>query len=253
MSTFKCALMGFPPSDVMSFMTFFRLTATLGVSFSHTPVESDADILIVDASDRDAVRKICQPGFGAKALFVGDAAPTPQWPVVSRPFRLTKVLQVLQDLAGDNSKPTPNLAAAARPVPQRPARGATALVIDDSPIAQKATCMKLERFGLEVTIAASGEEALVLLLEHEFSIVFIDVMMDGLDGYQTCKLIKQRRYAGPSPVAVMLTSRGGTLDKIRGSLAGCDAYLTKPVEEQELIRVLLKHQLISQTAAPASH
>jgi two-component system, cell cycle response regulator len=66
--------------------------------------------------------------------------------------------------------------------------------------------------------------------------------MEGLDGYQTCRAIKQRKYAeGKPPVVVMLTSRGGTIDKIRGTLAGCDAYLTKPLNERDLIAVLAKH------------
>jgi two-component system, cell cycle response regulator len=68
------------------------------------------------------------------------------------------------------------------------------------------------------------------------------VMMEGLDGYQTCRAIKQRKYSdGKPPVVVMLTSRGGTIDKIRGTLAGCDAYLTKPLNERDLIAVLAKH------------
>jgi DNA-binding response OmpR family regulator len=67
-------------------------------------------------------------------------------------------------------------------------------------------------------------------------------MMEGLDGYQTCRAIKQRKYSdGKPPVVVMLTSRGGTIDKIRGTLAGCDAYLTKPLNERDLIAVLAKH------------
>ena len=67
-------------------------------------------------------------------------------------------------------------------------------------------------------------------------------MMDGLDGYQTCRAIKQRKdpLARP-PVVVMLTSRGGSIDKIRGGLAGCDGFLTKPLNEVELLKILSKH------------
>ena len=250
MSTLKCALMGLPPPEVESFQTFFKLTASLGVSFMHTPHQSEADIFIVDASDTAAVNHIRHPAFNAKALLVGDSVPDSRWPVLSRPFRLTKVLQILQELGADTSKPAySQMAPAARIVQERP-KGNVALVIDDSEIAQKATRMKLERFGVGVKSAASGEEALLMLRDHAFAIVFIDVMMEGLDGYQTCKLIKQRKYAGgQSPAAVMLTSRGGTIDKIRGSLAGCDAYLTKPVDDQDLMRVLVKQQVIVQPTA----
>ena len=76
--------------------------------------------------------------------------------------------------------------------------------------------------------------------------MFLDVMMAGLDGYQTCRAIKQNKGKRPTiPVVVMLTSRGGTIDKIRGSMSGCDAYLTKPLNEQQLGMVLTQHAATS--------
>jgi hypothetical protein len=101
MSTLACALVGLPPSDVEFFQTFFRLTATFGVSFTHTARECDADIFIVDASDSVAVDRLLQPVFNAPVLFVGDASPDPRWPALPRPFSLMKVLQLLQELAAN--------------------------------------------------------------------------------------------------------------------------------------------------------
>jgi two-component system, cell cycle response regulator len=116
------------------------------------------------------------------------------------------------------------------------------LVVDDSDIALKFMRNRLSRFGFHADLASSGEEALGKLSTKPFKFVFLDVMMEGLDGYQTCRAIKQRKYPdGKPPVVVMLTSRGGTIDKIRGTLAGCDAYLTKPLNERDLIAVLAKH------------
>jgi two-component system, cell cycle response regulator len=116
------------------------------------------------------------------------------------------------------------------------------LVVDDSDIALKFMQNRLSRFGFRAQLARSGEEALARINVQPFKFVFLDVMMEGLDGYQTCRAIKQRKYAeGKPPVIVMLTSRGGTIDKIRGTLAGCDAYLTKPLNEGELVKVLAKH------------
>ena len=116
------------------------------------------------------------------------------------------------------------------------------LVVDDSDIALKFMQNRLSRYGFRVQLVRSGEEALSNLGNHPFKFVFLDVMMEGLDGYQTCRAIKQRKYPdGKPPVVVMLTSRGGTIDKIRGTLAGCDAYLTKPLNESELVGVLAKH------------
>ena len=115
------------------------------------------------------------------------------------------------------------------------------LVVDDSDIALKFMQKLLTRFGFRAELARSGEEALARTSKKSYRFVFIDVMMDGMDGYQTCRAIKQRRYTdGKAPVVVMLTSRGASLDKMRGSLAGCDAYLTKPLEENALLQTLSK-------------
>ncbi len=116
------------------------------------------------------------------------------------------------------------------------------MVVDDSDIALKFMRNRLSRFGFHADLVNSGEEALGKMNTRPYKFVFLDVMMEGLDGYQTCRAIKQRKYSdGKPPVVVMLTSRGGTIDKIRGTLAGCDAYLTKPLNERDLIAVLAKH------------
>ncbi len=116
------------------------------------------------------------------------------------------------------------------------------LVVDDSDIALKFMRNRLTRFGFRTDLINSGQEALGRLNVRHYKFVFLDVMMEGLDGYQTCRAIKQRKYTeGKPPVVVMLTSRGGTIDKIRGTLAGCDAYLTKPLNERDLIAILAKH------------
>jgi CheY-like chemotaxis protein len=133
---------------------------------------------------------------------------------------------------------------------QKPAAAATlakqalgkVLVVDDSDVALKFMQNRLRQFGYEGQMARSGEEALALVAEADFKFVFMDVMMSGLDGYQTCKAIKQNKARkGAAPVVVMLTSRGGTIDKIRGTMAGCDAYLTKPLNEKHLVTILVKH------------
>ena len=116
------------------------------------------------------------------------------------------------------------------------------LVVDDSDIALKFMQNRLTRYGFRAELVKSGEEALTRVATESYKFVFLDVMMEGLDGYQTCRAIKQRKYTtARAPIVVMLTSRGGSIDKIRGGLAGCDAYLTKPLNEAELLKVLSKH------------
>lgn len=122
------------------------------------------------------------------------------------------------------------------------------LVVDDSDVARRFIQTRLKRFGFKVHLARSGEEALERLHERQFEFVFLDVMMEGMDGYTACKAIK-RATPPPgrqTPVVVMLTSKASAIDRIRGTLAGCDAYLTKPLIEDELVRVISTHDAVFQ-------
>jgi two-component system, cell cycle response regulator len=116
------------------------------------------------------------------------------------------------------------------------------LVVDDSDVALKFMQSRLQSLGYAGQLARSGEEALAMVASYDFKFVFLDVMMAGLDGYQTCRAIKQYKSRnGQAPVVIMLTSRGGTIDKIRGTMAGCDGYLTKPLNERLLAELLKRH------------
>ena len=114
------------------------------------------------------------------------------------------------------------------------------LVVDDSEVAQRFMANCLGLFGYDVHRAFSGEEALSRVAAEPYAFVFMDVNMPGIDGYQACKLIKKRPYpvGRSAPVVVMLTSRGGVIDKVRGTLSYCDAYLTKPLQLDALVRIL---------------
>lgn len=121
------------------------------------------------------------------------------------------------------------------------ATSGTVLIVDDSDIALKYMQNRLRHFGYESDMARSGDEALAMVSSKSYQFVFLDVMMQGLDGYQVCRAIKNNKARrGPVPIVVMLTSRGGTIDKIRGTMAGCDAYMTKPLNEKQLTTVLAK-------------
>jgi two-component system cell cycle response regulator len=116
------------------------------------------------------------------------------------------------------------------------------LVVDHSDTALKFMQNRLARYGFRAELAKSGEEALVRIATGTYKFVFLEVAMGSIDGYQICRAIKQQKYTSSKPpVVVMLTSRSGSADKIRGGLAGCDAYLTKPLNEAELLKVLSKY------------
>lgn len=117
------------------------------------------------------------------------------------------------------------------------------LVVDDSPVARQFLQTRLQRLGYRVQTAASGEDALDLLDHRWFPIVFLDVALGGpgsIDGLQVCRHVKARAaQPGGAPTAVVLATGASTSsDRVRGSLAGCDAYLAKPLMEREFIAAL---------------
>ena len=113
------------------------------------------------------------------------------------------------------------------------------MVVDDSPAVREFMRSRLEPFAFRVDYAGSGEEAIGLTASKQYTCIFLDVVMPGIDGYQVCKMIKSRKTIRPTAV-VMLTSKSSPFDKIRGTMAGCDAYLTKPVDEEKLLEVISK-------------
>jgi CheY-like chemotaxis protein len=114
------------------------------------------------------------------------------------------------------------------------------LVVDDSEIALRFMTSHLQRFGFQIHLAQSGDEALERVAKRHFEFVFLDVMMEGLDGFQTCKAIKRAAHhpGHRPPTVVMLTCRGSAADRLRGTMAGADAYLTKPLREVELLKIM---------------
>ena len=113
------------------------------------------------------------------------------------------------------------------------------LVVDDSATVREFMKSKLAPFQLNVDFAENGEQAVGLAGQKHYTCIFLDVVMPGIDGYYVCKLIKAKRGVTKSAV-VMLTSKSSSFDKIRGAMAGCDAYLTKPVHEEKLLETIVK-------------
>ncbi len=114
------------------------------------------------------------------------------------------------------------------------------LAVDDSPLMRTFLQNKLQPYGISPEFAASGEEALFKISKQHFDMIFLDVMLPGMDGYDVCKMIKKNKDNHLMKV-VMLTSKDKTFDRIRGTMAGCDGYLTKPVDELKLRAIIERH------------
>ncbi len=122
----------------------------------------------------------------------------------------------------------------------KPAALAKIMVIDDSQTIRKTAETLLVKEGYAVITAADGFEALAKVADHEPDLIFIDIMMPRLDGYQACALIKNNSRYARTPV-IMLSSKDGLFDRARGRIVGSDEYLTKPFTKDELIGAVRAH------------
>jgi two-component system, cell cycle response regulator len=117
---------------------------------------------------------------------------------------------------------------------------AQVLVVDDSEMVRRTMLRKITEYGHTSDLAADGEEAMAMLLNNKYRVIFLDVMMPGLDGLEICRRIKRSaEYKGTA--VYLLTSKDGMFDRVRGSMAGCDGYLVKPLESRKLRDVLERY------------
>lgn len=126
--------------------------------------------------------------------------------------------------------------------------GIRALVVDDSTTVRRLMDLTLRPMGIEVEFADRGEDALVLAKNRAYDVVFLDVMLPGIDGYRVCKAIKGDKATKHTPV-IMLTSKDSAFDKVRGIMAGTDVYLTKPIDRAALLAAMSKCLLRMPAAA----
>jgi len=119
-------------------------------------------------------------------------------------------------------------------------RGKKVMVIDDSNTIRRSAEIFLSQAGCQVILAQDGFEALSKINDHQPSIIFCDILMPRLDGYQTCALIKRSPRFHKTPV-VMLSSKDGLFDRARGRMVGSDEYLTKPFTKDSLLKTVGAH------------
>jgi len=118
--------------------------------------------------------------------------------------------------------------------------GLKVMVIDDSKTIRRTAETLLKKAGCEVLTATDGFEALSIIADSHPDLIFVDIMMPRLDGYQTCALIKHNELYRDIPV-IMLSSKDGLFDRARGRIVGSEQYLTKPFTRDELLGAIKKH------------
>ena len=118
--------------------------------------------------------------------------------------------------------------------------GIKVMVIDDSNTIRRSAEIFLKQAGCEIILAEDGFDALAKITDRQPDIIFVDVMMPRLDGYQTCSLIKKNSRFKTTPV-IMLSSKDGLFDKERGRIVGSNEYLTKPFTKDSLLSTVQRY------------
>jgi twitching motility two-component system response regulator PilG len=274
--TYSVEVIGFSQTELMALASVFDLSSRRVPKFvRHAAAGTPPDILLVDANDPDAVRLLGERNASGQipAILIGDSNHGTNWPVLARPIRWMKLFQAFDVAIGSPASETPKpvapspvtssaavqpgiqaVAAAPAVSAAKPAMAVgeasgafraqnphvdSVLVVDDNLTVREFMKSKLAAFNFNVDYAENGEQAIGYTGQKHYTCIFLDVVMPGIDGYQVCKLIKSNRSAQKTAV-VMLTSKDSPFDKIRGSMSGCDAYLTKPVDEEKLLETIAR-------------
>lgn len=124
--------------------------------------------------------------------------------------------------------------------------GVKVMVIDDSNTIRRSAEIFLTQSKCEIILAVDGFDAMAKIIDNRPDIIFVDIMMPRLDGYQTCTLIKRNSHFQTTPV-IMLSSKDGLFDQARGRMVGSDEYLTKPFTKESLINVVKNYALKRKT------
>jgi twitching motility two-component system response regulator PilG len=230
----QVSYLGLPASDIKVMQSMFSLAPELKESymFSNFDKSHSANIVVINADNPSAILTWNEilPRIGnlAGSLMISDSEKTINGSIcLRRPVTIKNLVNALETITRDRSifiNPDSGASRNAR---------LSMLVVDDSYPVRKYMENKLTemlKVPLYLSFAASGEEAMVKVEQKKYDIIFLDVVMPGADGYEVCKAIKK----GNSTYVVMLTSKKSPFDKIRGTMSGCNAYITKPPSDQRL-------------------
>jgi len=269
--SFKVAFLGFSDFERKALASYFRLALTRTPGYLQVATLTDADFLIADADHGPSVQLVVAIDRLDETVFVGAAAPAGSRAWMMRPMDALRILRELDAMviargaarsaAGEGSpqiavipppRPTQvELAAALLTRPPAAARSAPAaaptraLIVDDSDVARRYLELRLSRWRLDVEHAATSQQALSLLGERAYDLVFLDIELGDyseLDGLALCQRIKHSPQWMQAAV-VMVSVHHSELDRVRGALAGCDGYLRKPLDEVDLQRLMLRQGL----------
>lgn len=255
----RVLLIGFGDFERQALTSYLRFSGTRVPAYVQVDDIASADFVIADADHPGAIDEVMAADRGADTVYIGSLAPEGALAWTMRPI---DPLQVFRELDAAvslrffksapplhvNSGPAPlNTLAEDDRQPQQPQRrasdvstGPLALLIDDSEIALRFLQRQLTALGLRTETAGSSQAALAQLAQQRFDAVFVDVDLgpdSAMDGFALCQHLKRQQRphgTGLPPRVVIVSAHGSATDRVRGTFAGCDAYLTKPIKEETM-------------------
>jgi two-component system cell cycle response regulator len=247
---YTVALQGFSDFERSALASFFRLAQERAPAYEQAASPAESDFIIADADHASDVAALRDTDRLQDTVFIGARAPAGAVAWLPRPIEPTHIVRELDlllelRLASLDEPPDTDWVSSnpgdLMDGDGRPAKDV--LVVDDSRIALKFLQMRLQGLGYRVHVARDAAQAMERLAVQAFSLVFLDVALGppgSMDGLAVCQHIKQRKVhpGGIAPAVLMVTGLDGSMDRVRGDLAGCDAYLTKPLMEDEFMAAL---------------
>lgn len=250
--TFAVAMFGIPEPERNILKNIFKLSLYRTYTYTLASADLASQILLVDAENPDAL--VEWRSFKLSSSTEGSSFPllsvmvtkdhlAKEFPyILHRPFVATRVLSVLDQVANQLLiTPVQERVISEQPMVEKTSDLLfTALLVDDSSTIRKQVELELKLLGIQTDAAESGEQAFELLSQKNYDIIFLDVVLPGVDGYQICKTIRKNKAMKKTPV-IMLTSKSSPFDRIKGALAGCDTYMTKPVKQNSFQKAVKKY------------
>ena len=285
---YRVALEGFSAFERAAVASFFRLADQRLTTYVQADSLAESDLVVADTDEPVALAAVLAAWREGDAVFVGAQPPPGTMLCLARPVDPVQIVRELDALV-EQRQPLPTFSAPRLPeedlvpedldldltlasTPDHPVHrgrprvptttrlsggGRDALVVDDSSIARKFLKHRLEGLGYRVQLASDGEQALEMITHHVFALVLVDLVLGpptSVDGLQVCHFAKQRQGTGRAvpPGVVVVTGQTGSMHRVRASLAGCDAFLTKPLREDEFVKTLIKVDPLFRTKQPVS-
>ena len=248
--TYRVALLGFSACERDALAACLRQAGRREPNYQPVTTGDESDFVIADAADAASVRLVLATERQGQTVFIGGHAPVGAVAWTPRPIDRAQVLRELDAMvlqasgSAADASPAPAAPSPDGATPAPPAQ-ATALVVDDSTLAQRFLSSRLLPWGLAVECVGSSGQAMERLAQCSYDFVFLDVELGAdseLDGLALCRHIK-RRHPLSGALLVMVSAHHGELDRVRGTLAGCDAYMGKPLRAAELERLLQRQGL----------